>query len=87
MSTSQTAVMLCGWGVKACMAWLQVKLCVAIPERFRKRIWYLKTLYKCSGLLCFTLRWYSRETVTYLSTNHGRCNSNLADMCSECRYH
>jgi len=34
MSTSQRAVMLCGWGVKAGMACLQVKLCVAIPERF-----------------------------------------------------
>ena len=36
MSTSQRAVMLCGWGVKAGMACLQVKLCVAIPERFGK---------------------------------------------------
>jgi len=34
MSTSQRAVMLCGWGVKAGMACLQVTLCVAIPERF-----------------------------------------------------
>jgi len=38
MSTSQTAVMLYGWGVKAGMACLQVKLCVAISERFRKCI-------------------------------------------------
>ena len=38
MSTSQMAVMLCGWGVKADMACLQVKLCVAIFERFRKCI-------------------------------------------------
>jgi len=36
MSTSQRAVMLCGWGVKADMASLQVKLCVAISERFGK---------------------------------------------------
>jgi len=27
MSTSQRAVMLCGWGVKAGMVYLQVKLC------------------------------------------------------------
>jgi len=36
MSTSQRAVMLCGWGVKAGMACLQVKMCVAISERFGK---------------------------------------------------
>ena len=29
-------MMLCGWGVKAGMTCLQVKLCVAIPERFGK---------------------------------------------------
>jgi len=51
MSTSQRAVMLCGWGVQAGMACLQVKRCVAISERFRKYIWYLKALYKCQGLL------------------------------------
>ena len=35
MSTiSQRAVMLCGWAVKAGTACLQVKLCVAIFERF-----------------------------------------------------
>ena len=38
--------MLCTRGVKAGMAYLQVKLCVAITERFRKYIWYLKALYK-----------------------------------------
>jgi len=38
MSTCQRAAMLCGWGVKAGMACLQVKLCVAISERFRKCI-------------------------------------------------
>jgi len=52
MSTSQTAVMLCGWGVKAGMACLQVKLCVDISERFKMH-WYFKALYKCPGLLCF----------------------------------
>jgi len=36
MSTSQMAVMLCSWGVKAGMARLQVKLGVAISERFGK---------------------------------------------------
>jgi len=51
MSTSQRAVMLCGWGVEAGMASLQVKLCVVISERFRKYVWYLKALYKCPGLL------------------------------------
>ena len=33
------------------MACMQEKLCVAISERCRKRIWYLKALYKCLGLL------------------------------------
>jgi len=51
MSTSQRAVMLCTWGVKAVMAYLQVKLCLAITERLRKCIWYLKALYKCPCLL------------------------------------
>jgi len=36
MSTSQRAVMLCGWGEKAGMACLQIKLSVAIFERFGK---------------------------------------------------
>jgi len=36
MSTNQRAVMLCGWGIKAGMTCLQVKLCVAVSERFRK---------------------------------------------------
>jgi len=36
MSTGQRAVMLCGWGVKATMACLQVTLCAGIPERFGK---------------------------------------------------
>jgi len=36
ISTSQRAVMLCGWGVKAGMTCLQVKLYVAISERFGK---------------------------------------------------
>jgi len=35
MSTSHTAVMLCGWGAKAGdVACLQVKLRVAVSERF-----------------------------------------------------
>ena len=34
MSTSQRAVLLCGWGIKAGMAYLQIKLCVAISECF-----------------------------------------------------
>jgi len=55
MSTSQRAVMLCGCGVKVGMAGLQVKQCVAISERFRKSIWYLKALYKCPALLYFAL--------------------------------
>jgi len=35
------------------MACLQVKLCIAISERFTKCIWYLKSLFKCPGLLYF----------------------------------
>jgi len=38
ISTRQRAVMLCGWGVKAGMACLPAKLCVAISARFRKCI-------------------------------------------------
>jgi len=56
MSTSQRAVMLCGWGVKAGMTCLQVKLCDAISERFRKCTWYLSALYKCPGILPLTHR-------------------------------
>jgi len=47
--------MLCGWGVKAGMACLQVKLCVAVSERFRKCNWYLKALYTNVHVYCFTL--------------------------------
>jgi len=43
---------------------LQVKLCVAICERFRKCIWYLKALYKCPSLLLhFTLLCNAKQTV------------------------
>jgi len=44
--------MLCGWGSSKgrSMACLQVKLCVAISERFGKRSYYLKALYECPGL-------------------------------------
>jgi len=55
MSTSQRAVMLCGWKVKAGMACLQVKLCVDTSERFRKYMWRLKALYKCRGLVLLLL--------------------------------
>jgi len=55
MSTSQTVVMLNGWGIKAGMACLQVKLCVAISERFGKCIWYLKALCRWEDLLTFLI--------------------------------
>ena len=70
MSTSQMAVMFCGWEVKAGMACLQVKLCVAIYERFGKCNWYLEALYKCPGLLYFyftyihTRALFTKSTVT-----------------------
>jgi len=38
MSTSQRAGMLCGWGVTAGMAYLQVKLCVAISEHLENAL-------------------------------------------------
>ena len=51
-------MMLCGWGVKAGMACLQVKLYVPISERFRKCNGpigiQIKALYKCPGLLLLT---------------------------------
>jgi len=37
---------------------LQVKLFVAISERFRKCSWYLKALYKCPALLYFYFTLY-----------------------------
>jgi len=55
MGTSQIVTMLCRWGVNADMACLQVKLCVATSGRCIKCIWYLRALYKCPGLLTFTL--------------------------------
>jgi len=56
--------MLCGWGVKAGKACLQVKLCVAISERFTKCILYLKALYiyKCPR---FSMRALGREIEKY----------------------
>jgi len=45
------------------MAYFQVKLCVAISERFKKYIWYLKALYKCLGLLYFL---YHIASTTYV---------------------
>jgi len=65
MSTSQKAMMLCGWGVKAGMACLQIKLCVAISQRYSKCTSYLKALYKMSTftllLLYFTAGCYRRN--------------------------
>ena len=45
--------MLCGWGVKAGMACLQVKLCVEKLSALENAI--LKALYKCRGLLLLFL--------------------------------
>jgi len=45
MSTSQRAVMLCGWGVKAGMACLQIMPYLSALEKT------LKALFKCPGLL------------------------------------
>jgi len=71
MSTSQRAVMLCGWGVKAGMACLQVTQCVAIAERFGKCCRYLKVFYKCPGLLLLT---YLLKG-TFEGASAGHCNS------------
>jgi len=75
MSTSQRVVMLCGWGAKAGMACLQVKLCVAIPERFR--IWYIKALGKCPGLLSLLtiVAEYRPSSVVCLSVGRSACLS------------
>jgi len=65
MSTSQKAMMLCGWGVKTGMACLQIKLCVAISQRYGKCTSYLKALYKMSRftllLLYFAAGCYRRN--------------------------
>jgi len=61
MSTSRRAVIRCGWGVKAGLECLQVKLCVALSERFRKCNWYFKALYKCPGLVYFLLYFASTK--------------------------
>jgi len=58
MTTSQRAVMLCGRGVKAGMACLQVKLFVAISERFTKCNWYLEAFYNVHVYFIFTLHTY-----------------------------
>jgi len=61
MTTSQRAVMFCGWGVNADMACLQVKLCVVIgglSKRFRKSYKYLKALYKRPGFTVHLLYVY-----------------------------
>jgi len=57
MTTSHRAVMLYGWGVKAGMAFLQLKLCWHL-----KAYWYLKALYKCPDLLYFTELTEARES-------------------------
>jgi len=65
MSTSQRAVMLCGWGVKAGMACLQVKLCVAISERCRKYTWLFKGALQMSRFTLLTyLLTYSNLSAT-----------------------
>jgi len=63
MSTSQRAVMLCGWGVKAGMACLQVKLCVAISERCRKYTWLFKGALQMSRFTLLTLLTSNRHKV------------------------
>ena len=55
MSTGERAVTLCGWGVKAGMASLQVELCVAIYERFGKCYSISRHFIQMSG---FTLLFY-----------------------------
>ena len=54
MNASQSAVMLYGWRVRAGMACLRVKPCVAIYERFNK---YIGTVFKdalqMAGLLFY----------------------------------
>ena len=61
------------------MACLRVKLCVAISERFRKRIWYLKALYECSGLLTLLAVLYA------YALNIRRAVKKLDDMFSRFR--
>jgi len=77
MSTGQSAVMLCGWGVKAGMVHstcgqtcgLQVKLCDpsltrAIPERFRDEFLMIKCYIQIYGY--FT---YLRIYLTYFDAS------------------
>jgi len=59
-------------GSKGKCGCLQVRLCVAVYERFRKYTWYLKALYKCLGLLftsLLTLERYKGNLT--LSWQHG----------------
>ena len=58
--------MVSGWGVKAGMACLQVKLCVAVSERLRKHTWYLKALYKCPDLLLLYFYYIFQSKSAYL---------------------
>jgi len=64
MSTSQRAVMLCGWGLKAGIACLQV--CV-FPHlsALESTFWYLKALYKCPGYFTFSFSVYTDVKKTF----------------------
>jgi len=74
MSTSQTAVMLCGWEVKAGIACLQVKLYVAVFERFEKCYSILKARYKCPDLLLyFNIVLVCAVVSRWMDTNTSTC--------------
>jgi len=73
MSTSQTAVMLYGWEVKAGMACLQVKLCVAI---------YLSALE--NALVFKGALQMSRFTSTF--TSFSLCYDTIASKNTFCKY-
>jgi len=64
--------MLCGWGVKAGMVCLQVKLCVTISERFRKCIWYSRL--KILGLETLERRRLINDLMPYYKILNGHCN-------------
>jgi len=66
MSTSQRVVMLCGWGVKAGMVCLQIKLCVAISEHFRQCSWYSKALHNVEVYFLATIC----KTVSSVLSDH-----------------
>ena len=76
MSTSQRAVILCAWGVKAGLACLQVKVCVVTSFRFGKCYLYINIGSVCPSV-CATVS----ASINPLPSDRLRC----CDRCIRCQ--